>query len=139
MNYQGWKIEFDPKRASSGEFVATKSGCAITADTLSSTERLVDRRIREETLTQVTKLKLGDLIEVQGYVMLAGLEDLCRYRLKSVVVRNGQIAYRFTKPRGRKIMVVHYAQNVDAWISDKSNEDLNKIVVIQEIPVWNKG
>lgn len=139
MNYQGWEIQFDPKRTHIGAFVATRGGCTIEADSDSSVRRLVDRRIREEKLSQDTKLKLGDLIEVHGCVFLVGLEDLSRYRLKSVVVRNGQNVYRFTNPRGKKIMVVHYARNVDAWIQEKTSEDLNKIIVIRETPIWNKG
>lgn len=139
MNYQGWTITSDERRPVTGVWEATRHGVLLSAHSQVSIERIVDTRIREEGLTQDTKLKLGDLIEVQGCVFLVGLEDLSRYRLKSVVVRNGQNVYRFTNPRGKKIVVVHYAQNVDAWIQEKTSEDLNKIVVIRETPIWNKG
>ena len=139
MNYQGWEITSNERRPVTGVWEATRHGVVLSAHSQASVERLVDRRIREEKRTESTKLKHGDLIEVHGYVFLDGLADLDRFRLKSIKERNGQLTYQFTKPQGRKIVISHYAQNVDAWIEEKSSEDLNKIVVIREVPIWNKG
>lgn len=139
MDYQGWTITSDEGRPVTGVWEATRHGVVLSAHSQASIERIVNRRIREEKHAETTKLKLGDLIEVHGYIFMAGMEDLDRFRLKSIKERNGQLTYQFTKPRGRKVVISHYAQNVDAWIEEKSSEDLNKIVVIRETPIWNKG
>jgi hypothetical protein len=77
------------------------------------------------------KLNVGDIIEVQGFVMLNKLEP-GRYRVKSIVRRHQGIdAYFFTRPRGKKVVVGHYVDNVDPWLRPSvSDPDLNKIVKI---------
>lgn len=59
-----------------------------------------------------TRLNPGDCIRVHGWVMLAGL-DAGDYRVASVSDYHGKPAYSFTKPRGHKTVVRHYAANVD--------------------------
>ncbi len=62
-----------------------------------------------------TCLTVGDIIEVRGYVMLAGL-DAGFYRVKSVSLYYGKPSYTFTKPRGRKPVARHYTCSVDSWL-----------------------
>jgi len=75
------------------------------------------------------KLKTNDIIRVHGYVMLEGLEDGCRYRVKSITPYYGNPAYSFARPKGSKTVVRHLASSVDLWITDANDPDLNKITV----------
>ena len=77
------------------------------------------------------KLKISDIIRVHGFVMLAGLEDGCRYRVKSITPYYGMPTYTFSRPKGRKAVVRHTVSSVDLWISDANDPDLNKIIVEQ--------
>lgn len=77
------------------------------------------------------KLKVGDVIEVQGWVMLEKMEG----RLKVAKVYNHPgvgPAYTFTKPRGRKRIVSHSAYSVDSWVNPAEHPNLNKIVKIDD-------
>jgi len=74
------------------------------------------------------KLKVGDIITVHGWVMLNKL-DSGKYKVKSISKSNGIDVYDFTKPKGNKIIIRHFVDNVDLWVSDTSNPDLNKITV----------
>lgn len=71
------------------------------------------------------KLSIGDIIEVHGFVMLSRL-DPGRYRVKTIDNYHGIPTYRFTKPRGHKVLVRHACSDVDCWVKE-STEDLNKI------------
>ena len=73
-----------------------------------------------------TKLKQDDLITVDGWVMLQKIEP-GNYRIAKVSERHGNKVYEFAKPKGKRIIVRHYAHNVDPWIKEQSNPDLNKI------------
>lgn len=73
------------------------------------------------------KLQVGDVIEVQGFVMLAKL-DGGKYVVSRIRHHLGQPGYVFRRPRGKRDIVAHYCSSVDGWISDKSCEDHNKIV-----------
>ena len=73
------------------------------------------------------KLKVGDIIDVHGYVMLDKLDE-GSYRVKSISSYYHRQCYDFTKPRGKKVIVRHLVDNVDLSIKDKNNPDLNKIV-----------
>lgn len=77
------------------------------------------------------KLKADDIIRVQGFVMLAGLEESGRYRVKAITPYYGNPTYSFASPNGRKTIIRHLASSVDVWVSDESNPDLNKITVEQ--------
>lgn len=77
------------------------------------------------------KLKTNDIIRVHGFVMLQGLEDGRRYRVKAITPYYGIATYSFARPKGRKTIVRHLASSVDVWISDENNRDLNKITVEQ--------
>lgn len=73
-------------------------------------------------------LNEGDIIEVQGYVMLYGLEGGRKYKVLRVLEYNRQPTYQFVTPRGVKVVVTHYAHEVDMWIKDHDN---NRIVIIK--------
>ena len=73
------------------------------------------------------KLKINDIIRVHGFVMLAGLEDGCRYRVKSITPYYGIATYTFAKAKGRKAVIRHTVTSVDLWITDANDPDLNKI------------
>jgi hypothetical protein len=70
------------------------------------------------------------LIRVHGFVMLEGLNDGCRYRVKKVYkLFRAHTVYEFSRPRGRKTITSHRAENVDPWVTGENDRDLNKIVV----------
>jgi hypothetical protein len=75
------------------------------------------------------KLQTGDLIQVHGWVMLqkvaAGM-----YRVKKIGSVHGVEFYDFSKPKGKKTIVRHAVNNVDPWLKDQNNSDLNKIVLV---------
>ena len=73
------------------------------------------------------KLKIGDKIRVDGFVMLKKL-DTGVFRVASVKKVNNLWAYYFAKGRGKKVVIGHYADSVDQWIVGDGNPDLNKIV-----------
>lgn len=75
------------------------------------------------------KLKKGDIVEVHGWVMLEKLEA-GKYRVKATGTQSGIDYYDFAKPRGSKTIVRHAITNVDPWVRDASNPDLNKIVLL---------
>lgn len=66
------------------------------------------------------QLKVGSIIEVHGWVMLAGL-DAGKYKVQSMPEYHGQPTYQFTKPKGKKVVARHYTTSVDAWVSDNIN------------------
>lgn len=74
-----------------------------------------------------TKLQIGDKIKVIGWCMLNKLDE-GEYRISNVELVSGQPVYSFTRPKGKKVIIRHYARNVDPWLKD--TEDLNKIIKI---------
>lgn len=72
------------------------------------------------------KLQVGDIVEVQGFVMLAKLEP-GRYRIKATGTWQGIPYYDFAKPKGKKTVVRHSVASVDFGLSDAENPDLNKM------------
>lgn len=79
--------------------------------------------------TLSNKLRLGDVVRVDGWVMLKGLEA-GSYRVCAVGAIAGRVAYSFSRAKGRLVKAKHYADAVDAWVRPGDSEDLNKIVVI---------
>lgn len=73
------------------------------------------------------KLMPGDIVEVHGWCMLKHLEP-GKYRIAKVGLEYGNTVYSFSKPKGTKILFRHYTTNVDPWLRDADNPDLNKIV-----------
>lgn len=73
------------------------------------------------------KLKVGDIVRVEGWVMLEGLEE-GRYRVAIVGQRYGNDTYTFCRPKGNKAVCRHYAHKVDAWLRPTDHPDRNKIV-----------
>lgn len=80
----------------------------------------------------MTKLRVGSVILVHGFVMLKGLDDGFRYRVVNTTPYFGSFAYQFKKIGSRAKSVRHYASSVDAWIRDKDHPDLNRIEVDTE-------
>ncbi len=72
------------------------------------------------------KLNVGDIIEVQGFVMFAKLEP-GKYRIKGVGRYVGIEYYDFAKPKGTKTVVRHDAAKIDYCLSSADNPDLNKL------------
>lgn len=75
----------------------------------------------------MTKLKVGSIILVHGFVMLKGLEDGCKYKIQSMPQYYGQDTYQFTKVRGKKFVARHLAKDVDCWINENN---LNRIEIL---------
>lgn len=84
-----------------------------------------------------SKLKLGDVILIHGWVMLAGLEDGCAYRVIKTEPYRGEPTYTFKRVGGRKL-VRHYAcgsRGVDLWI-DEGSPDTNWIEITSQKNPW---
>lgn len=79
----------------------------------------------------IPKLKVGDVLEVHGWVMLEKLEDGGFYKVQKIRKRHGKTVYYFCKPKGFKTVVGHYAHSVDSSIRDEGHGDLNKITLIR--------
>ena len=76
----------------------------------------------------MSKLQVGDIIKVHGWCMLNKLGE-GEYRVSKVCEEYGIPIYSFTKPKGIKVIIRHYVDNVDPWIRDDAGDyDLNKIV-----------
>lgn len=76
-----------------------------------------------------TKLKLGDVIEVQGFVMLKGMDDGDHFVVKEIGSSYGD-TYLLVGTKGTKRRVRFYTDQVDRWVKPKNDSDLNKIVVM---------
>jgi len=92
----------------------------------------------------MAKLQAGDIIEVFGWVMLAKL-DAGRYRISKVRERYlSRSIYDFTRPKGKRLIVTHYSENVDAWLREKGDADLNRIEIVSRAAdnpqktIWEK-
>jgi hypothetical protein len=73
------------------------------------------------------KLAPGQVIRVDGWVMLKGVEAGL-YRIKSVSDIHGNRVYDITRKRGDRIIARHYVTSVDPWVRDNPDDpDLNKI------------
>ena len=73
------------------------------------------------------RLQVGDIIRVDGFVMLAKLDE-GRYRVKSISKYHGQDTYTFSKPRGKKSICRFYVHQIDPFLRTADCSDLNKIV-----------
>ena len=79
-----------------------------------------------------TKLLKDDIIEVHGWVMLDKIES-GRYKIAGITEVHRQKLYSFCKPRGKKVIIRHYVSNVDPWVRDSDDPDLNKIVIAERL------
>lgn len=66
------------------------------------------------------KLKVGDVIDVHGFVMLKGIEGSLK------VLKIDDISYYFTRPKGKKVVARHYFSDIDRWV-DTNISDINYI------------
>jgi len=71
----------------------------------------------------------GIQVEVHGWVMLNKVEP-GRYRMVLEKGRGNMSIFWFYRPRGRKSIIGHYADNVACWMKPADHPNLNKIVVI---------
>lgn len=67
------------------------------------------------------KLKVGDIIEVHGWIMAKGLEGGCKYKIARIGQHAGKDVYWFSKPRGKKEIIGHYVSDIDMWIDPLNN------------------
>lgn len=72
------------------------------------------------------KLKVGDVIEVIGWVMLKNLNE-GKYKVSSIGQHFGEDVYYFSKPKGKKEIVGHYVSDVDMSIDERNN---NRIEIV---------
>jgi hypothetical protein len=76
----------------------------------------------------MTKLKVNDVIEINGFVMLNKMEG----RLKVALIEKDKIgrdvAYWFSKPKGKKHIVGHTIPDIDMWVENGS--EINNIKII---------
>jgi hypothetical protein len=81
-------------------------------------------------VASTVRLLPGDVIAVYGWVMLAKVEGGRKYRVKRIQNYHGQPAYCLCPARGYNIAATHYAHELDPWIRDASDDDMNKIVIL---------
>lgn len=72
------------------------------------------------------KLKVGDVVEVQGDILFDKL-DAGKYRIKGTGTYYGIEYYDFAKPKGKKTVVRHDAAKIDYCLSSADNPDINKL------------
>jgi hypothetical protein len=76
----------------------------------------------------MSKLNEGDIIQVNGWIMLSGL-DSGKYKVHHLFKSHGDLAYAFVKyPRGKK-QIGHYVSSVDGKVENKAC--LNNITIIK--------
>ncbi len=86
-----------------------------------------EQTAKEARTVHVRELNVGDIVEVQGWIMFAKL-DAGRYRIKNKgTTTHGIDYYDFAKPKGKKTIVRHDAAKIDYCLSDADNQDINKI------------
>lgn len=73
------------------------------------------------------RLKVGDIIEVHGWVMLKGLVDGGKYKVTRIEKTQDDSIYFFSKARGNKEIIGHYAYNIDMMINSNNG---NRIEII---------
>lgn len=76
-----------------------------------------------------TKLQVGQIIQVQGFVMLKNLNDGDHFVVSKIDDHYGFPCYNFRRPNGKKIISRHLAGNVDLWVKPILDPDINKIIV----------
>jgi myosin heavy subunit len=74
------------------------------------------------------KLKVGDIIEVHGFVMLKGLDGGNKYKVAKISEKNRRHVYWFSKARGKKIVIGHYTSDVDMLVHDNSDYNFIRIM-----------
>lgn len=74
------------------------------------------------------KLTVGNVILVHGWIMMKGLEGGEKYRVTRISERFGKPVYWFSKPKGKKEIVGHYADDVD-WMMNLLNNNRIEILV----------
>ena len=77
------------------------------------------------------KLKVGDIVRVDGFVMLQGIDDGAKLRVCRIGEFHGSPTYTFCRPRGTRGVVTHKASSVDMAVHSAGHPDLNKIVVVE--------
>ena len=78
-----------------------------------------------------TKLKVGSIILVHGWIMTKGLDGGQKYRVESMPDHYGIGTYQFTKARGKNVVCRHYIGDIDVWVREKDHPDLNRIEVVK--------
>ncbi len=71
----------------------------------------------------------GFLIEVHGWVMLKKV-PAGKYRIVLGPGPGSMSVFWFHKPKGKKVIIGHYADDVACWIKPASHPNHNKIVVL---------
>lgn len=81
-----------------------------------------------------TKLKIGSVILVHGWIMTKGLDSGQKYRVQSMPNHHGILTYQFAKAKSKNVVARHYVSSVDAWIRTKNHPDLNRIEILDPKP-----
>lgn len=85
-----------------------------------------------ERHTPETKLKVGDVIEAQGFVMLRGIDDGNRFKVKEISRSQYGNTYLLVGVRGTRRRVRFYTRDIDLWVKPQNHPDVNKIVIVNK-------
>lgn len=81
-----------------------------------------------------TRLEVGDIIKVHGFIMLKNLDDGNKYHITGIAEYKGQWVYEFKKFRGKKLYG-HYVHNIDSWVK---TADLKACCTLNYIEILNR-
>ena len=74
------------------------------------------------------ELNVGDVIQVNGWVMLQGMEDGQKYKVARIQKSGFNNIYFFTKARGKKIVVGHSTSDIDMCINSQYGNNNIEII-----------
>ena len=73
----------------------------------------------------------GIQVEVHGWVMLKKV-PAGRYRMLLTKGNGNMEIFWFFRPKGKKCIIGHYADNVACWCKPADHPNLNKIVLLRD-------
>ena len=114
-----WTVYFKKGGALSG--YKTKEDAIARAQKMSDSFKSAINKIKGESVNEM--LNVGDVISVDGFVMLKGLDGGNRYK----VIKTDNISYTFKKMGSTK-KVRHYKSDVDGWLKMRDKKSPNRIV-----------
>lgn len=73
------------------------------------------------------KLKVNDIIRVNGFVMLKGMNDNDKFKVAKITKEGFNNYYWFSKPKGEKLLFAHKASSINLSINSNNNNYIEVI------------